>query len=205
MAADTALAPRTRGHRKRERTRSQLIAAGLRVLAEKGEALTVSDVVAEADVSNGTFYNYFADRDELVDALAEHLLMTLAAAAAGEPTSDPAMRFAVASVRVMQRAAEDPTWGRVVLRLVNRGAVYHNVDHYLREDLAAGFAQGRFDAGPDDAMIDQVLGLMVMTIRRIAEGQAQPDAARRAVERGLRALGISSEEAGEIAAAALSG
>ena len=39
MAADTALAPLTRGHRKRERTRSQLIAAGLRVLAEKGEDL----------------------------------------------------------------------------------------------------------------------------------------------------------------------
>ena len=63
--------PRTRGHKKKERTRRHLIAAGLRVLGEKGHGLTVSDVVAEAEVSNGTFYNYFPDKQavlrELVD------------------------------------------------------------------------------------------------------------------------------------------
>jgi AcrR family transcriptional regulator len=203
MAADTTLDPNSRGHRKREKTRGQLIEAGLRVLAERGDALTASDVVAEADVSNGTFYNYFTDRDDLVDALAAHLLMTLAEAAASEPTSDPALRFAVASGRVLQRAAEDPTWGRVVLRLMTRGAVHDNVDRYLREDLAAGFEQGRFDTGADDANTDQVLGLMVMTIRRIVEGQARPDAAQRAVERGLCALGVAREEASQLAATAL--
>lgn len=195
--------PRTRGHRKREKTRSQLLAAGLRVLAEKGEALTVSDVVVEADVSNGTFYNYFTDREEMVDALAEQLVLTLAAAAAGEPTADPALRFAVATGRVLRRAMADPTWGRVVLRLVNRRAVHGNLDRYLRDDLAAGFAQGRFDTGPDDATVDQVLGLVVMTIRRIVEGQAGPDTPRRALERGLRALGIPKGEAAEVAATAL--
>jgi AcrR family transcriptional regulator len=71
--ADAQIEGRTsRGHKKRELTRHQLIAAGIAVLAEKGEALTISDVVARAEVSNGTFYNYFTDRDELIDALAEH-------------------------------------------------------------------------------------------------------------------------------------
>ena len=77
--------PRTRGHRKRERTRRQLLEAGLRVLAAKGQGLSVSDVVAEAEVSNGTFYNYFDDREQLLAALAEHSALSLAAAAAGEP------------------------------------------------------------------------------------------------------------------------
>jgi AcrR family transcriptional regulator len=54
MPRHTDLALPTRGHRKKEKTRRQLVAAGLRVLADKGEALTVSDVAAEADVSNGT-------------------------------------------------------------------------------------------------------------------------------------------------------
>ena len=67
---DSPREPRTRGYRKKERTRRQLIAAGLRVLADKGQGLTVSDVVAEAEVSNGTFYNYFADREELLEELA---------------------------------------------------------------------------------------------------------------------------------------
>ena len=59
----------SRGHKKRERTRTQLLNAGIHVMAEKGEAFTVSDVVAQANVSSGTFYNYFADRDELITAL----------------------------------------------------------------------------------------------------------------------------------------
>jgi AcrR family transcriptional regulator len=202
MAATTDLEPRTRGHRKREKTRGQLLAAGLRVLADKGEGLTVSDVVAEADVSNGTFYNYFPDRDALVDALAEHLLLTLAATAASEAIEDPALRFAVASGRVLRRAGEDATWGRVVMRLVDRPGVYGSVDRYLRDDLAEGLARGRFETGADDASIDQVTGLLVMTIRRIVEGEAGPDTALRAVERGLRALGVSPAEAGELAAAA---
>lgn len=203
MAAQTQLEPPTRGHRKREKTRRSLVAAGLRVLAEKGESLAVSDVTTEAEVANGTFYNYFPDREALLDALAEHLVLTLAEAAAREPHEDPALRFAVASGRVLRRAAEDPSWGRVVLRLVNRPSVHRNIDRYLREDLAAGFAAGRFDTGPDDATLDQALGLLVMTIRRIVEGGAGPDAPRLAVERGLRALGLPPGDAREIAAHAL--
>jgi AcrR family transcriptional regulator len=201
MATQTT-PPRTRGHRKREKTRRQLIAAGLGVLAKKGEAVTVSDVVAEADVSNGTFYNYFADRDALLDALAEHTVLTLAAAAARERVSDPALRFALTSSRVLRRAAEDETWARVVLRLVNRPTVYEQIDLYLREDLGEGFAQARFDTGADDATVDQVTGLLAMTIRRMVAGDAQPDAPLRAVERGLRGLGVAEEEAAELAAKA---
>jgi AcrR family transcriptional regulator len=204
MAGQIDPTPPTRGHRKRERTRRALVAAGLRVLAERGEALAVSDVTAEADVANGTFYNYFPDREALLDALAAQLLLGLAEAAAREPHQDPAMRFAVSSGRVLRRAQRDSTWGRVVLRLVNRPSVHRNIDRYLREDLATGLEAGRFDTGPDDATLDQVVGLLLMTILRIVEGEARPDAPERAVERGLRALGIGPDEAREIAAAALS-
>ncbi|MGH0037475.1 MAG: TetR/AcrR family transcriptional regulator [Myxococcota bacterium] len=203
MSSESVQTPPTRGHRKREKTRRQLVEAGLRVLAEEGEALTVSQVVAAADVSNGTFYNYFHDREELLDVLSEQLILSLTAAAAGEPEEDPAMRFARASGRVLQRAVADPTWGRVMLRLVNRPGVQRPIDTYLREDLAAGFEQGRFDTGPDDATVDQVLGLLVLTIRRIVEGLAAPDAPARAVERGLRALGVSEQEARSLARRAL--
>lgn len=203
MAAQTGLPAPRRGARKRQKTRRRLVEAGLRVLARKGEALSVSDVTAEADVANGTFYNYFPDREALLDALAGELLTSLAAAAAGEAHPDPALRFAVASGRVLRRAQEDPTWGRVVLRLADRPRVHQGVDRYLREGLAAGFAAGRFESGADAATLDLVSGLLVMTIRRIVAGEARPDAARRALERGLRALGLEPEEARAIAAMAL--
>ena len=40
----------SRGYKKRERTRQQLVTAGTAILAEKGEALTISDVVAVSRV-----------------------------------------------------------------------------------------------------------------------------------------------------------
>lgn len=191
--------PRTRGHRKKERTRRQLIAAGLRVLAEKGQGLTVSDVVAEAEVSNGTFYNYFVGREELLEALVEHSTLSLAAAVAEAPIEDPARRFAAATIRVLHRASEDETWARVVLRLASRPGSGIDVSRYLREDLAEGFTQGRFDSRPSDATLDQVTGLIVMTIRRIVEGNAAPDAAEQAVACGLRALGLDELESEQLA------
>lgn len=191
--------PRTRGHKKKERTRRHLIAAGLRVLGEKGQGLTVSDVVAEAEVSNGTFYNYFADRDELLEELAEHSVLSLAAATANEAIDDPARRFAVATMRMLQRASEDETWARVMLRLVSRPGSGVDMSRYLREDLEEGFALGRFDVGPDAATLDQVAGLIIMTIRRIVEGQATPDTPEQAVRRGLRALGVDDTESARLA------
>lgn len=197
----TVDSPPTRGHRKRERTRRQLLEAGIRALAAHGEALTVSDVVAEAEVSNGTFYNYFVDREALIDALAEHLVRSLAASAAAEPIDDPALRFAVATSRVLRRSLTEPAWGRVVLRLLHRPAVVGDLDRYLRDDLAEGHAQGRFETGADDATVDQVIGLIVMTIRRIIDIDidGEPRVPRRAVARALRALGIEPAEAKTLA------
>jgi AcrR family transcriptional regulator len=187
----------SRGHKKRERTRQQLIAAGVEVFAEKGEALTISDVVARAEVSNGTFYNYFADRDELFDALAEHSLISLAAQSATQTADqDPARRFAFATLRVLSRAAEDPMWGRAVLRLVDRHRSYsRDIGGYLREDLAAGFDEGRFEFGPDEITLDVLLGLILMSIRRIIRGDAGPDHAEHVLERALAILGIAKDEA----------
>jgi AcrR family transcriptional regulator len=195
----------SRGHKKRERTRQQLIAAGVEVLAEKGEALTISDVVARAEVSNGTFYNYFADRDELFDALAEHSLISLAAQSATQTADqDPARRFAFATLRVLSRVAEDPTWGRAVLRLLDRRRSYsRDIGGYLREDLAAGFDEGRFEFGPDEITLDVLLGLILMSIRRIVRGDADPDHAERVLERALAILGIAKGEARTLATEAV--
>jgi AcrR family transcriptional regulator len=194
----------SRGHKKRERTRHQLIAAGIAVLAEKGEALTISDVVARAEVSNGTFYNYFVDRDELIDALAEHSLIALAAASAIQTSDqDPARRFAFATLRVLSRAAEDPTWGRAVLRLIEHRRSSREMVGYLREDLASGFDEGRFEFGADAITLDVLSGLILMSVRRIVRGDAGPDHAERVLERALAILGIAKDEAETLATEAV--
>jgi AcrR family transcriptional regulator len=194
----------SRGHRKRAKTRAQLVEAGLAVLARKGEGLTVSDVAAAADVSGGTFYNYFVGRDELVDALAEHSLLALAeGAAVATADADPAVRFAVATARVLARAQQDPTWGRVVMRLVDlRARVGEGVTRYLEGDLAAGLAEGRFAVGPDVVTLDQMVGLILMGIRRIVAGKAPPAYPGAVIARALGVLGVPGAEADAIARSA---
>lgn len=52
--------------------RAKLLEAGLQVFFEKGfEKTTIDDIVTEAKCGKGTFYNYFKNKDEMVDALDE--------------------------------------------------------------------------------------------------------------------------------------
>jgi AcrR family transcriptional regulator len=199
---ETPAPGRTRGHKKKERTRRQLVEAGVRVLAARGEGLTVSDVVAEAEVSNGTFYNYFPDREAFIDAVTEHSALALAADAAKRPIEDPAERFAVATMGMLRHARRDETWARVMLRLVGRPGSGLDLSRYLSEDLDEGHALGRFAVGAEDAALDQVAGLVVMTMRRFVDGRAGEGAERAAVERGLVALGVDPVEASALAEAA---
>lgn len=199
---ETAIPVRTRGYKKKERTRRQLVEAGVRVLAARGEGLTVSDVVAEAEVSNGTFYNYFPDREVFIDAVAEHSALALAADAAKRPIEDPAERFALATMGMLRHARRDEAWARVMLRLVSRTGSGLDLSRYLSEDLDEGHALGRFAVGAEDAALDQVAGLIVMTMRRVVDGRAAEGAEREAVERGLMALGVDAAEASVLAAAA---
>ena len=57
--------------RQGRQTMARLLDAGMTVLAERGyHAARVDDVVRTADVSHGTFYLYFSNKEELVRALA---------------------------------------------------------------------------------------------------------------------------------------
>jgi AcrR family transcriptional regulator len=59
---------------------ARLMAAGSAVLAERGyRATRVDDIVHRAKTSHGTFYQYFASKDDLVRALAQAAIDDLAA------------------------------------------------------------------------------------------------------------------------------
>lgn len=59
----------------REAVRDRLLEATRRCLTRKGyEGTTVRDIAGEAGVSIGTLYNYFASKEDLIEALSEHVL-----------------------------------------------------------------------------------------------------------------------------------
>jgi AcrR family transcriptional regulator len=71
------------------RTMAALLDAGMQVLAERGyHAARVDDVVRVADVSHGTFYLYFSNKEDLFRALAVQCAdeMTALAGSLGEVT-----------------------------------------------------------------------------------------------------------------------
>ena len=188
---------------KRERTRAKLIAAGFQVLADRGDALTASDVAAEADVANGTFYNHFLDRDDFIATLARESLAAITVDSAEQTEgADPAWRFAVATTRVLQAAVQQPLWGRAVLRLSECPTPPHAaVQRHLREDLASGLSAGRFTHGDDPVTVDLVTGTLISALRRITtDVDAVDDQTIPAVvTRLLEAIGIDRAEAASLA------
>ncbi len=200
--------PRTRGHKKKERTRRQLLDAAIDVIADRGEAFTVQHVAEQAGVSNGTFYNYFEDRDQLIDAVLPEVFEAFVLETAEEVThDDPAVRFATMSTRVLERAAAEQHTIRAMLRLdgVQRAILDGSgvLDH-LRHDLDEGSDQGRFSFEETQAMLDIVIGALLLAARRIAD---QPRNARyqtQVVAGLLRSLGITATEARQLADAAAS-
>ncbi len=113
MRHDVPTTHSTRG-RIRDRTRALLLDAAVRVFARKGAgAAAIHEIAAEAGVSNGTFYNYFRSREELVEAaserLAERFHAEIAVSRAG--VSDPAERVAVGCRRFVLQAMQDPDVG----------------------------------------------------------------------------------------------
>ncbi len=196
----------TRGHKKKARTRQLLLDTALEVLAEHGEAFSVSDLAARAGVSHGTFYNYFTDREQLVQSLVPHLVEGFAARMAVEVDDpDPAVRFARITARALASAVHAPDTMRVALRIeaVQRALLIDGPLSYLRQDLRDGDATGRFVDASDDGTLDVVLGALLLAARRIVEGERAPAYRRSVITRLLQALGVPSDEASALAAQAV--
>lgn len=66
----------TSGRREatKERNRAAILAAGLEVFTELGYgAATVRDVVRRTDLATGTFYNYFPDKESVLQAIVDEI------------------------------------------------------------------------------------------------------------------------------------
>lgn len=67
-----------RFERRKQESRSRLLDAALALFVEQGEgATTIEAICTRADVANRTFFNHFANRDELVRALGQRRLSGL--------------------------------------------------------------------------------------------------------------------------------
>jgi AcrR family transcriptional regulator len=192
-----------RGARRRARTRAKLMAAARTLFARQGvAATTINEITEEADVGFGSFYNHFAGKDEIVEAV---LSETAAAQAAeiDEATADlddPAEIVAAAHRIFMRHAAREPEWGWLLLRLdLTHDVMVRALGPFASRDLRAGIEAGRFHVGDETLALYATGGALLAAMRAVLDGRAGPDADIHHAEAVLRALGVPAPEAAEVA------
>ena len=187
---------------RKAQTRERLLDAAIVVIGDKGpDASSVEDFVAAADVSRGTFYNYFPTMEDLLRAVRRKLTDALMAVLdAHLPSSIPASsRLATRLHSHFALVSHDPAWGWVVMRLDatrlgRTPAMEESFDRMYREGVAAG----EFRPADPLAVRSLTFGTSRMVQRDILLGLATPEHKERVVALLLVTFGLSPEDAERI-------
>ena len=152
---------------RRARTQSRIVAAALRVFAEKGpDTPVIDDFIREAGVARGTFYNYFTRTEQLLLAVARSLEDDLMLSIESEmrDLQDPVVRLATGVRLWLGWARSDPVWCAFIVRSRFRGAL---VEQQLNADLKNGRKAGAFSFPSVEVARDLVVGTILEAMSRI--------------------------------------
>ncbi|MEZ4217563.1 MAG: TetR/AcrR family transcriptional regulator [Myxococcota bacterium] len=184
---------------KSARTRARLMDAAADAFARRGlEAASVAEIAQAAEVANGTFYNYFRDKDEIADAVAFAIARDFAERidAAMRDVDDPVLRVSAGTRRFVELATREPTWGRAIVRaLASMPSVRHEVTSLARRDLERGARAGAFRVAVDDLLLDLFAGMVATAVVVCLDGPGGPEVAERTAEHQLRMLGVAPARA----------
>ena len=137
MTSDTRERPRLTP--KGERTRARIIDAAARLIYERGVAgTTLEDIRANAEVSGSQLQHYFADKDELVQAVIGHQADTIAG---NQRRADLGSAGGLEAWRDMVITAARDTGGRGGCPLGSLGGQLAESDPQARTLIATGFEQ----------------------------------------------------------------
>lgn len=188
---------------RRTKTRQRLVESAIPVFAQKGvDASVIDDVIATAGVSRGTFYNYFQSNRELLlavnDQLRDELILIVRQTV--EHITDPAARVAASIGLVIQFARKNPMLARFFAQVGLEAAGPDNlICEYLGGQIQEGINQGRFVECPVNIGLDLLGGATLFTFLRISSGGIDDAHGRDVVTSILRGLGMSENDAQDLA------
>ena len=187
----------TSGMKKRERTRSAILDSAISVFASKGyEATRIVDVTNHAELANGTFYNYYQDKDELLRDVAAGLAVEITGRINDEMnalTHGPA-RVAHATARLLLTARREPEWLDVFLEglFIVPELQSESIQH-LRQDIEMGISQGHFSIEVNLLLVNQILSLIRAAL--LMDRQMSDATVQQTCEAVLRLLGLTPVKA----------
>jgi|SRR5580704_891834 TetR/AcrR family transcriptional repressor of nem operon len=133
---------------KGERTRARIVGAAARLIYEHGVACTtLDDVRAAAKVSGSQLYHYFADKDDLVQAVIDYQADTIVA---NQERADLATLEGVRTWRDMVIAEASGAEGQRGCPLGSLGSQLAETDLHARALVSTGF--GRWSAAISDGL-----------------------------------------------------
>jgi AcrR family transcriptional regulator len=196
----------TRGQRQRLRTRQSLMDAARSQIAAKGvDRVRIQDITEEADIALGGFYNYFSSKEELLEAVITESLSKLALATISDvdTDTDPAKVVALANLRVIRLAYDEPDFARLVVNISHSEALFGKAVHpHARVAVERGVASGRFTVSDIEVLLTAVIGGAFALIREIVGGDHGLEADRAFARYVLTALGVQAGEAETVVRAA---
>lgn len=183
---------------KRERMRAHLLNAVKETYhgEREGKPVVIDDVIRHANVSRGTFYQYF---NSLEDAVAEcgsilTIEMTEAIFDMYNAVDDPVERVATGFQTFLMRSVMDPNWG-AFLTHIGVLAGDNLMIHHIRDDISRGVDSGDFDVPSIDVAVDLLIGAKIEAIRRIIAGGGSVQYVRDMTALLLRGFGVSGSKA----------
>lgn len=186
---------------RRINTKEKLISAAARVVAQMGaRKARIEDVISEARVARGTFYNYYSTLEELFSDLwsrvgqrpFEDIQL------ATQSLKDPAERLACGAQQILSRAATDHTWGWLLYALSAASHMPEDLLSYPKPDLISGRRTGRFRFSNLDSASDMTVGTLRTALHALLTRNQSADYVPEVVRLILRALDISESDADAI-------
>jgi AcrR family transcriptional regulator len=186
--------------RRRQRTRSAIIAAGQQLFATRPiEGVSIDDIVEAADVAKGSFYNHFDDKEglaatiiELVQGDCEHHVFV-----ANQEIQDAPARVARALAVMVRYAHDHPDRLQAMLALSTRRTnVNAPLNAGVTHDIRCGLETGRFKGVTLETGVLIVLGLIGVAVDFLSGPNSSAAPAQIVAEMGaalLRALGVDPE------------
>lgn len=185
------------GKKKRERTRGALLDSALSVFAAKGyEATRINDITAHAEMANGTFYNYYQDKDQLLHDVALGLLVEIAGRTDQEMTelSHAPSRVALAAAKLLRTAREEPEWVNVLLQATDIAPEIQSATvQYMKKDLEMGVEQGAFKVAITLLLMNQIISLIKAAA--LVDSDMSDQTIRSTCEAILRVVGMNHTDA----------
>lgn len=188
---------------RREKTRARLLESALFVFAQKGPQAMIDDVIAEAGMARGSFYNYFRTNEELLVAVAsevsDELLRTIDPLV--QLLDDPVERIARGARLLLHAVVQFPQFGSFMVHLpfptANSSLLAVN---FLARDVGLGVDAAKLGGIGPRVATDLVVGIVLSAANALVNHAVEKGYPESIVGAMLKGLGIEAGEAARIVA-----